>query len=174
MLPDQYYDYLLALYTEGNQPKELRKEKIGLMVYLLNLIFLLLIPISVFLIYFTELSIILQIAFLSLFVFAGIFAVFYFSKKGISYHLPIISAALILLIRSGAFVSGEYRVNHSMLYLTLVLNCLFFAGGRLEAKPSLFLDIRYIWFVTLIYFYIHIIKYFKKFLNVEKTYTSLI
>lgn len=59
LLPDQYCDYLLALYTEGNQPKETRKEKKGMVLQLMNLIFLLLIPISVFFIYFTELSIIL-------------------------------------------------------------------------------------------------------------------
>jgi hypothetical protein len=134
MLPDQYCDYLLALYTEGNQPKEIRKEKIGMPVYLINLIFLLLIPISVFLIYFTELSIILQIAFLSLFVFAGIFVVFYFSKKGISYHLPMISAAVNLLIGSAAFVSHVYIESHSILYLSLVLNCLLWlvAGWKLK------------------------------------------
>ncbi|MCS0823668.1 hypothetical protein NX029_06770 [Cytobacillus firmus] len=27
MLPDRYCDYLLALYTEGSQPKEIKKHK---------------------------------------------------------------------------------------------------------------------------------------------------
>ncbi|MBT2690448.1 hypothetical protein J7I93_20040 [Bacillus sp. ISL-47] len=121
MLPDQYCDYLLALYTEGNQPKE---KKIGMMVNIINLIFLLLIPISVFLIYFTELSIILQTAFLSLFVFAGILAVFYFSRKRISFHLPIISTAFILLIGSVALASGLSGESHFILYFALFLNCL--------------------------------------------------
>lgn len=97
-----------------------------------------LIPISVFLIYFTELSIILQIAFLSLFVFAGIFAVFHFSKKEISYHLPIILTSLILPIGSGAFVSGEYKENHSMLYLAMVLNSLFWLAGGWKLKLHYF------------------------------------
>ncbi len=134
LLPDQYCDYLLALYTEGNQPKETRKEKKGMVLQLMNLIFLLLIPISVFFIYFTELSIILQTAILSLFIFAGIFAVFYFSKKGIPYHIPIISASFIFLAASVNFVSVQYSEIPSILYSALIINCLLWlaAGWKLR------------------------------------------
>lgn len=41
-------------------------------------------------------------------------------------------------------------------------------------EVSIFMDIRSAWILFNSYFYIHIIKYFKKFLNVEKALTSLI
>ncbi|WP_264803261.1 hypothetical protein [Cytobacillus sp. NCCP-133] len=134
MLPDQYCDYLLALYTEGNQPKDTRKEKKGKTLLFINLFFLLLIPVSVFLIHFTELSIILQTVILFLFVFAGIFAVFYFSAKRLSYHIPIISAAFILLNGSVEFVSVKYGDIPLMLFCTLIINSLLWlaAGWKLR------------------------------------------
>ncbi|MCM3394095.1 hypothetical protein MKY20_09855 [Cytobacillus sp. FSL W8-0315] len=134
MLPDRYCDYLLALYTEGSQPKEIKKHKSVMGLYLANLIFLLLIPISALLIYFTELSIILQTAILFLFIFTCIFFVFYFFRKAKLMHIPIISAALNLLMGSVALVSEVYRENQKALYAALVINCVLwlFAGLKLK------------------------------------------
>lgn len=136
MLPDRYCDYLLALYTEGSQPKEIKKHKNIMVLYLANLIFLLLIPISALLIYFTELSIILQTAILILFIFACIFFVFYFSRKAKLMHIPIISAALILLMGSVGLVTEIYPENQKVLYVALVTNCVLwlFAGLKFKFK----------------------------------------
>lgn len=123
LLPEQYCDYLLALYTEGNQPKENRKDGNGKKLYIVNLLFLLLIPLSVFLLYFTELSIILQTAFAILFIFLGAALFFYFSKKTIILHIPIISSALLLLFLSVELVT-TFLPNHSLaLYTDLLVNC---------------------------------------------------
>lgn len=132
MLPDQYCDYLLTLYTEGSRPKEIKKPKKTVVLSLANLILLLLIPISALLIYFTELSITLQTVILTLFIFACIFFLFYFSKKVKMMHIPIISAALILLMESVGFVSELYPKNENILYVALVLNCIIwlFAGFK--------------------------------------------
>ncbi|WP_264738581.1 hypothetical protein [Cytobacillus firmus] len=130
MLPDRYCDYLLALYTEGSQPKEIKKQ----VLYLANLIFLLLIPISALLIYFTELSIILQTAILILFIFSCTFFVFYFSRKAKLMHIPIISAALILLMGSVWLVSEIYPENQKVLYAVLVTNCVLWLFAGLKFK----------------------------------------
>lgn len=130
MLPDRYCDYLLALYTEGSQPKEIKKQ----VLYLANLIFLLLIPISALLIYFTELSIILQTAILILFIFACTFFVFYFSRKAKLMHIPIISSALIFLMGSVWLVSEIYPENQKVLYAVLVTNCVLWLFAGIKFK----------------------------------------
>ncbi|KON87020.1 hypothetical protein AF332_09485 [Sporosarcina globispora] len=134
MLPDRYCDYLLALYTEGSQPKGTKKDKNEMFLYLINLIFLLLVPISALLIYFTELSIILQTAILILIIFICILFVFYFSRKAKLIHIPLISAALILLMGSVGLVSELYSDNRAILYAALVINCILWLLAGLKLK----------------------------------------
>ncbi|MCM3705179.1 MULTISPECIES: hypothetical protein [Cytobacillus] len=123
MLPDHYCDYLLALYTEGSQPKDIKKSKNTVVLYLASLFLLLLIPISALLIYFTELSITLQTVILILFISSCVFLIFYFSEKVKMIHIPIISGALILLMGSVDFVTVVYPRNEGFLYVSLVINC---------------------------------------------------
>ncbi|WP_346654911.1 hypothetical protein [Cytobacillus firmus] len=134
MLPDHYCDYLLALYTEGSQPKGIKKRKNTVVLYLANLILLLLIPISALLIYFTELSITLQTVILILFISSDIFFIFYFSKKVKMIHVPIISGALILLMGSVDIVSVLYPGNERILYVSLVINCVLWLFSGLKWK----------------------------------------
>ncbi len=124
LLPEQYCDYLLAFYTEGNQPKEDRKDVNGKFLKSANLLFLLLIPMSVFLLYFTELSIILQTAFAILFIFLGAALFFYFSRKEIILHIPIITSALILLFYSVDLTAAFFPNQSLPLYINLICNCL--------------------------------------------------
>ncbi|MFO1443434.1 hypothetical protein KDN24_09470 [Bacillus sp. Bva_UNVM-123] len=124
MLPEHYCDFLLALYTEGNQPNEI-KEKNRKVPYWKNYyLFLLLIPFTMFLIHFTELPINLQMAFSIIFVLAGIIFTYYFSKKGLFLQIPLITSALILLLTSVEFISRLYPGNLTILYSNLVFNCL--------------------------------------------------
>ncbi|MEK3853115.1 hypothetical protein [Cytobacillus sp. FSL H8-0458] len=154
MLPDQYCDYLLALYTEGSQPKEIKKRKNTMVLYLANLILLLLIPISALLIYFTELSITLQTVILILFISACIFFIFYFSGKVKMIHIPIISAALILLMGSVGYVSELYPENERILYASLVINCVLWLYTGLKWK---FL---YLWISGALGFFLIVISIF--------------
>src|SRR6478735_8070828 len=77
LLPEQYCNFLLALYTEGtginetNQGSKNPKNRKKVFVWLL------LIPIIVFIVYFTELSLILQIVFAIVFILIGIYLTFY-------------------------------------------------------------------------------------------------
>lgn len=138
MLPEQYCNYLLALYTEGNNEEEdnasiKTKKKYWKNHYL----FLFLIPLAVFLIHFTELSITLQIAFSILFVFLGIFFTYYFFRKGILLQIPLIASALITILSSVEFISKLFPGNLILLYGNVIVNCLLwlFTGWKLKFLP---------------------------------------
>ncbi|WP_313798246.1 hypothetical protein [Cytobacillus sp.] len=124
MLPEQYCDYLLALYTEGNQQK-ISKKGIGSGGFWKNhYLFILLLPLTLFLIHFTELSITLQMPVFILFVLMGVIFTIYFSKKGILLQIPMIVSALILLLASVEFFSSMYPEKPVFLYFNLIINCL--------------------------------------------------
>ena len=115
LLPEQYCDFLLALYTEGTGLNEINnrsKNRKKMFLWLLNnsnyYIF----------IYFTELSFILQIVFSIVFILIGIYLTFYLKRKGLLFHIPLIISALLLL-----FVSVEWtlmlfsrKLNHFVWY----------------------------------------------------------
>ncbi|MDQ0213904.1 hypothetical protein J2S13_000298 [Oikeobacillus pervagus] len=88
MLPEQYCDYLPALYCEEavvqNHLASVNKQNWKKNWW--QLLFLLMIPISLFVIYFTELSFFLQTAILTSFVVILLFACIYFTKKGLFYR----------------------------------------------------------------------------------------
>ncbi len=134
LLPEHYCDFLLALYTEGNQQEELKKEKKIQRIWKNQYLFLFLIPISLFFIHFTELPINLQMTFATIFVLAGIIYAIYYSRKGILLQLPLIASALILLFSSVEFVSRLHSENPIFLYFTLVINCVLWlvTGWRLK------------------------------------------
>ncbi|MFB6465782.1 hypothetical protein ACE38V_03070 [Cytobacillus sp. Hz8] len=124
LLPEQYCDYLLTLYTEGNRPLDTEKRKPERKRHRLSLLFLLLIPFAVFLIYFTELSFIWQISLESILVFIGLFSTFYFSRKGFLSQIPLVVSALILLLTSVELISRVFPNQNTILYFILILNCL--------------------------------------------------
>lgn len=133
MLPEQYCDYLLALYTEGNQPTQSSKTKRNHQTAI-SLLPLVLIPISVFFLYFTELSIDLQIGLSIIFMITGIIFVYYFSKKGMFYQVPLAVTAMILLLSTVELTTAIFPESAGILYAVLVVNCLLWllAGWRLK------------------------------------------
>jgi len=134
LLPEHYCDFLLALYTEGNQQQELKEEKNKLHFWKNHYLFILLIPFTLFFIHFTELPINLQITFSIIVVLAGIVFTLYYLRKGILLQIPLIASALILLLSSVEFISRLYPENGKFLYFTLVLNCFLwlFTGWKLK------------------------------------------
>lgn len=133
MLPEQYCDYLLALYTEGNQPKGSSKPKKN-HLYTISLLSLFLIPISVFFLYFTELSIDLQMGLSIIFIIMGIIFVYYFSKKGLFYQVPLLVTAMLILLTSVDLTVTIFPEQSGVLYTVLVVNCLLWllAGWKLK------------------------------------------
>lgn len=124
MLPEHYCDFLLALYTEGNQSLETKEKNTKRFLWKNHYLFLLLIPMTMFLIHFTELPINLQMAFSLIFVLSGIIFTFYYLRKGILLQIPLIASALILLLSSVDYISKLYPENPKVLYFNLVFNCI--------------------------------------------------
>ncbi|RTR35301.1 hypothetical protein EKG37_05335 [Robertmurraya yapensis] len=122
MLPEQYCDYLLALYTEGNQPVEQGKSKTKLAKY--NMMPLLLIPVFVFLLYFTELSFDLQMGLSSIILLSGVAFTVYFFKKGMAFQISLVITALLLLLFSVELIVHFFPEGVFILYIVLLGNCL--------------------------------------------------
>lgn len=124
LLPEQYCNFLLALYTEGEQVNE---RKVGNRSnknkYFLTYIPLLLIPIGIF-IYFTELSFFLQTTLYALLLLFGFGASFYFFRKATDFIVPMISTALIALLCSVDIVTDLFPNSGVSLYAIIVLNCI--------------------------------------------------
>lgn len=154
MLPEQYCDYLLALYTEGNQPKEVYEKVSKFNFWKNHYLFLLLIPVTLFLIHFTELSFTLQMTVSILFILAGIIYTFYFFRKGILLEIPLIVSELILLLTSVEFISKVYQGNQKLLYFNLIVNCLvwLFTGWKLKLLSFLISGILGIVFLVIYIF----------------------
>ncbi|WP_338470278.1 hypothetical protein R4Z10_15940 [Niallia sp. XMNu-256] len=111
LLPEHYCDFLLALYTKGEglyqQMEKVKPQKFNGSLFLL-------IPIGVFLFYFTELSLILQIVFSLFSVIIGIYVTFILAKKDLLYQIPLILTALLIL-----FVSLQLTLTHTSSFIVL-------------------------------------------------------
>ncbi len=135
LLPEQYCNFLLALYTEGtglNETSNGSKKRKKMFLWFL------IIPIIVFVFYFTELSFTLQIVLSIVFLFIGIYLTIYLKRKGLLFHIPLVLSALLLL-----FVSVEWTLMHFpessiILYGILMLNCLIWLIGGWKLKQLYF------------------------------------
>jgi hypothetical protein len=123
MLPEQYCNYLLALYTEGHLDDESEKEVRRKKFWNSQFLFFLLVPLNLFLIHFTELSITLQIPFSLFLALFGILFAFYYSKKGKSFQIPLLVSGLNILVSSAFFMAEIFPNNDEMLYIIIFLNC---------------------------------------------------
>lgn len=142
LLPEQYCDFLLSLYTEGSEAEQQLYEQKAhsfkkllyqfIYVYIiLQLIFTLVV------IYFTEISIDLQIALFTVFEVINIGSIVYFYKKKHQFfHISLIVAILILFLASVHIVSITLSNGQIALLLAILLNCMFwvFLGVRLSLK----------------------------------------
>lgn len=134
MLPEQYCNYLLALYTEGNPSESLKSEGQGPKRANKGFLFLTLIPLSVLILYFTELSFDLQIALSILSILVGIGITYYFFKKGFQFQLSLVITALILLLLTVELTVYFFPDMPQILYLTVLGNCVMwiFVGKKLK------------------------------------------
>ncbi|MBE3570474.1 MAG: hypothetical protein IMW92_10300 [Bacillales bacterium] len=125
MLPEKYCDYLLTLYSEGEElTSAAHLPRLHRLYRILQTILLLFIPISLFVLYFTEMPFILQMAILTIFVVLLIGAGVYFGRKGLFVQLFFLSAALIFLFFTIQINDKILSGNSSSLYLIILMNCL--------------------------------------------------
>ncbi|WP_425388469.1 hypothetical protein [Bacillus solimangrovi] len=142
LLPVQYCDFLLHLYTEGEEEQEpvkdgMRKKRSlnNLPLYLFMLLLVSQLPITFLVIYFTELSHFLQI---SIFVFFNIISLssgyIYYRKKSKFVHFPIIIGALVLFLWSVHLTTIFISAEKWLLITVILSNCSLwtFAGWKMK------------------------------------------
>lgn len=126
LLPKEYCDFLLALYTEGEDDSSSEKKAFPLKAWLtsiLVMILLALLPISFLVIYFTEISMLMQTGLHLIFLIMTAFGYSYFKKTNSIYvHISIIVFLLLFLIISVYLVKESAQVV-SLLHITILFNC---------------------------------------------------
>ncbi|MGM0874296.1 MAG: hypothetical protein ACQEWV_05755 [Bacillota bacterium] len=131
LLHETYCDFLLALYTEGNQVEaktssqtNQNRKRITAFQGLLYILLLLLFLATLLVIYFTELSLVLQITTVVFFLIASIVVTAYFIRKKAFFQVPLSLTFVQLLIVSISLV--EYLTKGDRLWLggIVVVNCL--------------------------------------------------
>ncbi|PJW15499.1 MULTISPECIES: hypothetical protein [unclassified Geobacillus] len=136
LLPEHYCDYLLALYTEGDARSHGRRWRSSLAAGLC-----LLLPAAALVIYFTELSFVLQTLLLSLFLAACLLLVWRWRKERQLLHFPLIGSAWLLLVETVAVSSHYFPGQTGALTVTVLANCaIWLAIGRLFRLRYFFLS----------------------------------
>jgi hypothetical protein len=140
MLPDQYCDYLLALYTNGSEQISASTEnKVTRNLHITAiLISTSIISFSLFVIYFTELSVVLQTAILTGFVVLLFGMRIYYSKKQISTPFIRIATAFLILLISLEMSESLFGGSPYMTYGILFLNCILWIGTGVKKKLHYF------------------------------------
>jgi hypothetical protein len=125
LIPAHYCDFLLTLYTEGEQTKEtvFNLRKILFLSYLSFLFFLL--PLTVLIIHFTEMSLVLQMAVFTIFIIFNLVTYIFTKKKEHTiYKLPLISGLLIALLASIDIVNQLFSSNPFAIPIMILVNCM--------------------------------------------------
>ncbi|MDQ0299735.1 hypothetical protein J2S78_002155 [Salibacterium salarium] len=131
MLPEHYCDFLLMLYTEGEEAEKVEsaatietpsRDKKGVLLGMMLFAFISL-GLTCIIIYFTSFSLLVQTLshiFLSILVLT---MAFYIKRKDlILFHILICVGALILFLGSTTSVMN-FKENNLLLSLTILLNC---------------------------------------------------
>ncbi|TYO73178.1 hypothetical protein [Rossellomorea marisflavi] len=117
MLPEHYCDYLLNLYTKGDSESVSSSRYTHLATSALTL------GLTVFVIYFTEMSSLLQTAILAVFVVFLVAMAIHYSKKGISTLFLYVAAALILLFMTVHIVDACFEGKREVMIPLLYFHC---------------------------------------------------
>lgn len=126
LLPDTYCDFLLALYTEGNNNSEKSvpsKNKKGIQLILIGIMFVLFL-ISALVTYFTEMSFVLQTVTTGFLLLASTIVTAFLIKAKGSYQIALVTTCIQLLIFSPSFVEYTTEGNNLWVATTVVINCL--------------------------------------------------
>ncbi|TXC89974.1 hypothetical protein FS935_12970 [Metabacillus litoralis] len=129
LLPETYCDFLLALYTEGNQENnehvevKKKKKRISLIDGFLYAFIMILVIASLFT-NFTEITYLMQMVILSFLLIGSSLVTAYFIRKGKSFQGPLSLTFIQLLISSIALSDFFASGNDFILGLIVISNCL--------------------------------------------------
>ncbi|MGG3450971.1 MULTISPECIES: hypothetical protein [Bacillaceae] len=153
MLPPHYCDYLLALYTQGEDFTESGRRAKRQRIHLTSAVLaIMLLPISIFVLYFTEFSFILQTVVLTSFVGFLLLLAIYFSRKKILVPVFFLGAAVMLLLLSLELNTYFFNGNPFTLYGILFLNCLLWLYTGMKLRLIYFTVSALLGFVVILYF----------------------
>lgn len=156
MLPPHYCDYLLALYTQGEEYSELgRRAKIKQVHMTSALLAFLLLPVAVFILYFTELSFLLQTVILTSFVGSLLLLALFFSKKKVLSPFLFLGAAIVLLLLSLELNARMFENQPSSLYILLLANCLLWIYTGLKLRLVYFTVSGSLGLIVLLFFFLN-------------------
>ncbi|PKR79016.1 hypothetical protein CEY16_04505 [Halalkalibacillus sediminis] len=127
LLPPEYCDFLLALYTYGDQPEDnnqVGKSRWGRILFILDMILLLLLlPITFFVVLSMEANLIVEASiFIASLLLVAVHLYFYRKNNTVYVHLPIILFFLIFLIANISIVQQLFDQGW-LLNLTIVFHC---------------------------------------------------
>ncbi|WP_139365090.1 hypothetical protein [Litchfieldia alkalitelluris] len=159
LLPESYCDFLLSLYTEGNNEliptKDHKNYKSKTLTVIISLVsFILLTILFLFLVtYFTEINLNLQMLINCLFIIiCFLFGYFYRENRWI-HHFSLIVGALLVLIFSIQIVE-IYFPNQYAIFLTIIVHCLaWFIIGLKSTKRYFLIASAFGLIITIIAFF---------------------
>lgn len=142
LLPEQYCNFLISLYTEGSEEEQQLYEQkpYSYRRFILTSFYVYIIlqlVITLIVIYFTEIPIDLQMSLYAVFVITSFSSSFYFyKKKHPFFHIALIVGVLILFLASVHLISYTYTEGGIVLLMTILLNCILWVivGHQLHLK----------------------------------------
>jgi len=155
MLPPHYCDYLLALYTQGTDFTESGRRARQRRIHMLTaLLAVLLLPVAVCILYFTELSFLLQTVILTSFVGSMLLLAIYFSRQKVLAPILFLAAAVLLLLLSLELNVRVFEDNSFTLYGLLAVNCLLWVFTGIKLKLFYFSISGGLGFLVVLFFWI--------------------
>lgn len=143
MLPEHYCDYLLTLYSKGediqesveraNKSKSLFTDEL-----IFNCLFLIIISLSLVLTYFTHFSFALQTGILTIFGIFLFLSILYYQKNGKKKLIIYITAAFLLLLYMVQINKFFFHSEMNNLYTLLLINCLLWVVAGIWRKIPFF------------------------------------
>lgn len=135
LLPEQYCDFLLSLYTEGSEKEQKVYERKSfstkrLFSQLFMLYLVLQLPFTYVVIYFTEMSIDLQMTLFTIFVMTSFISAFlFYRKKNLFLHVALVVGVLIFFLATVHIVSIVFSGAQVALLIIILINCVMWIGS---------------------------------------------
>lgn len=157
LLPENYCDYLLALYTKGEstakESKVINRRSGGLVILLVQFsLLVLMIPFSFLVIYFTQFHVLLQLTILILFIMYAAWLLYdLYGKRNKWYQIPLL-VFLILILLGTNFLSKLMILNVYVSGVIMVINFIawYLIGKKFHLKYLIYSSILAL-FITLSY-----------------------
>ncbi|GIO27568.1 hypothetical protein [Ornithinibacillus bavariensis] len=145
LLPEVQCDFLLALYTQGEEESTLleKKSKGMLLLYLQIILLVMMVPFSFLVVYFTQYNFILQLSILLLSIGYAIWVYSHnYKKKSQLIHIALI-LLLVQLFIATVLIANLLKFNQYMIIAITILNFVgwFFLGQKLRNKYLIYTGI---------------------------------